>query len=152
MSELAWDSLSTETLRRLEHASGRLATGTIGEMEERLPWFRRLPADKDMSRWVSLRQTVELVRVALEVFERMLPEIAADEKERAQLTEAVLRYGREIAFAAATSYAAAAEARGAWDARLEALIVDGIVSGDAEESRLSRAWALGGQQSADHAV
>jgi DNA-binding PucR family transcriptional regulator len=190
MSELAWDSLSAETLRRLEHASGRLATGTIGEMEERLPWFRRLPADqrasvlmvtqsgvagfvswlrdnkqairltaeafrsapKDMSRWVSLRQTVELVRVALEVFERMLPEIAADEKERAQLTEAVLRYGREIAFAAATSYAAAAEARGAWDARLEALIVDGIVRGDAEESLLSRASALGWQQTAEATV
>ena len=190
MSELAWDSLSAQTLRRLEHASGRLATGTIGEMEERLPWFRRLPADqrasvlmvtqtgvagfvswlrdnkqairltaeafraapKDMSRWVSLRQTVELVRVALEVFERMLPEIAADEKERAQLTEAVLRYGREIAFAAATSYAAAAEARGAWDARLEALIVDGIVRGDAEESLLSRASALGWEQAAEATV
>ena len=190
MGDLAWDSLSTETLRRLEHASGRLATGTIGEMERRLPWFRRLPADqrasvlmvtqsgvagfvswlrdnkqairltaeafrsapKDMSRWVSLRQTVELVRVALEVFERMLPEIAADEKERGQLTEAVLRYGREIAFAAATSYAAAAEARGAWDARLEALIVDGIVRGDAEESLLSRASALGWEQSAEATV
>jgi DNA-binding PucR family transcriptional regulator len=190
MGELAWDSLSTETLRRLEHASGRLATGTIGEMEQRLPWFRRLPADqrasvlmvtqtgvagfvswlrdnkqairltaeafrsapKDMSRWVSLRQTVELVRVALEVFERMLPEIAADDKERGQLTEAVLRYGREIAFAAATSYAAAAEARGAWDARLEALIVDGIVRGDAEESLLSRASALGWEQSAEATV
>ncbi|QUQ67870.1 PucR family transcriptional regulator [Kutzneria sp. CA-103260] len=190
MGDLAWDSLSTETLRRLEHASGRLATGTIGEMERRLPWFRRLPADqrasvlmvtqsgvagfvswlrdnkqairltaeafrsapKDMSRWVSLRQTVELVRVALEVFEQMLPDIAADEKERGQLTEAVLRYGREIAFAAATSYAAAAEARGAWDARLEALIVDGIVRGDAEESLLSRASALGWQQAAEATV
>jgi DNA-binding PucR family transcriptional regulator len=190
MGELAWQELSARTLRRLEHASGSLAAGTIEEMKERLPWFRRLPADqrasvllvtqsgvagfvswlndnkqairltaeafrsapKDMSRWVSLRQTVELVRVALEVFERLLPKIAADERERAVLTEAVLRYGREIAFAAATSYAAAAEARGAWDARLEALIVDGIVRGDAEESLLSRASALGWEPASEATV
>ncbi|WP_189059058.1 PucR family transcriptional regulator [Longimycelium tulufanense] len=103
--------------------------------------FRGAP--RDLARWVSLRQTVELVRIAIEVFEEQLPALAADDAERAVLTEAVLRYGREIAFAAATSYAAAAEARGAWDARLEALVVDGIVRGDAEESLLSRAAALG---------
>lgn len=103
--------------------------------------FRSAP--KDISRWVSLRQTVELVRIALELFEHQLPKLARDEAERALLTEGVLRYGREIAFSAATSYAAAAEARGAWDARLEALVVDGIVRGDAEESLLSRATALG---------
>ena len=70
------------------------------------------------------------------------------EAERAALIEGILRYGREIAFAAANSYAAAAEARGAWDARLEALVVDGIVRGDAEESVLSRATALGWEPSA----
>jgi DNA-binding PucR family transcriptional regulator len=103
--------------------------------------FRSAP--RDMYHWVSLRHTVELVRLALEVFEQGLPGLATDPAERAVLTEAVLRYGREIAFTAATSYAAAAEARGAWDARLEALVVDGIVRGDAEESLLSRASALG---------
>jgi DNA-binding PucR family transcriptional regulator len=103
--------------------------------------FRSAP--RDMYRWVSLRHTVELVRLALEVFEQRLPDLAAGAGERAVLTEAVLRYGREIAFTAANSYAAAAEARGAWDARLEALVVDGIVRGDAEESLLSRASALG---------
>jgi DNA-binding PucR family transcriptional regulator len=112
--------------------------------------FRSAP--KDLSHWVSLRQTVELVRVALEVFEQMLPEVAATETERAILTEAVLRYGREIAFAAATSYAAAAEARGAWDARLEALVVDGIVRGDAEEALISRASALGWEPAAEATV
>jgi hypothetical protein len=59
------------------------------------------------------------------------------------LTEASLRYSREVAFAAASAYAGAAEARGAWDARLEALVVDGIMRGDGEESLLSRAAALG---------
>lgn len=105
--------------------------------------FRGAP--RELSRWVSLRQTVELTRVALDVFEQRIPELAADAGERATLTEAVLRYGREIAFAAATSYASAAEARGAWDARLEALVVDGVMRGDAEESVLSRAAALGWQ-------
>src|SRR5918998_3695278 len=103
--------------------------------------FRSAP--RDLTRWVSLRQTVELVRVAALVFEQRLPELAADDAERAVLTEASLRYSREVAFAAASTYADAAEARGAWDARLEALVVDGIMRGDGEEWLLSRAAALG---------
>ncbi len=183
-------ALSRATLRTLQRASGDLAAASVAEMEERLPWFRRMPADqragvllliqngvagfvswlhdpqqairltaeafrsapKDISRWVSLRQTVELVRIALELFEELLPKLAENEAERALLTEGVLRYGREIAFSAATSYAAAAEARGAWDARLEALVVDGIVRGDAEESLLSRATALGWEPAAEATV
>jgi len=112
--------------------------------------FRGAP--RDLSRWISLRQTVEMVRVSLQVFEDMVPDLAADEAERAVLSEAVLRYGREVAFASAMSYASAAEARGAWDARLEALVVDGIVRGDAEESLLSRAAALGWDPAAEATV
>ncbi|HET9142445.1 PucR family transcriptional regulator [Actinophytocola sp.] len=112
--------------------------------------FRSAP--QDLSRWISLRQTVELVRVALQVLERQVPELAADEPERQVLTEAVLRYGREVAFTSAMSYASAAEARGAWDARLEASVVDGIVRGDAEESLLSRAAALGWDPAAEATV
>lgn len=103
--------------------------------------FRSAP--RDLARWVSLRQTVEMVRVATVVFEERLPRLAGDDDERAILTEAALRFGREVAFAAATAYAGAAEARGAWDARLEALVVDGVVRGDPEEALLSRAAALG---------
>ncbi|ANZ35152.1 PucR family transcriptional regulator [Lentzea guizhouensis] len=182
--------LSSRTMRKIERASGNLATASVAEMEQRLSWFARMPADqrasvllliqngvagfvewlhdrqqairltadafrsapKDISRWVSLRQTVELVRIALELFEEQMPAMAADEAERAMLMEGVLRYGREIAFSAATSYAAAAEARGAWDARLEALVVDGIVRGDPEESLLSRAAALGWDPAAEATV
>ncbi len=100
-------------------------------------------APRDLTKRVSLRQTVEMVRTATDVFERQLPALADDDTQLAALTEAVLRYGREIAFAAATVYAAAAESRGAWDARLEALVVDGVVRGDPDESLLSRASALG---------
>ena len=103
--------------------------------------FRAAPPE--LARAVSLKQTVELVRTAIDVFEEWLPTLEADDDDSAALVEAGLRYGREIAFAAATVYAGAAEARGAWDARLEALVVDGIVRGDAEESVLSRAAALG---------
>jgi DNA-binding PucR family transcriptional regulator len=103
--------------------------------------FRQAP--RDLSRWISLRQTVELVRVAVHVIEREVPDLACDDAERQVLTEAVLRYGREVAFTSAMSYASAAETRGAWDARLEASVVDAIMRGDAEESLLSRAAALG---------
>ncbi|GAA2995871.1 PucR family transcriptional regulator [Actinokineospora diospyrosa] len=112
--------------------------------------FRGAP--RDLSRWISLRQTVEMVRVSLQIFEDLVPDLAADDAERAVLSEAVLRYGREVAFASAMSYASAAEARGAWDARLEALVVDGIVRGDAEESLLSRAAALGWDPAAEATV
>jgi hypothetical protein len=86
-------------------------------------------APRDLARRLSLRQTVELVRIATDVFEERLPPLAADEDERRVLVEGVLRFGRSAAFAAATAYAAAAEDRGAWDARLEALVVDAVVRG-----------------------
>jgi hypothetical protein len=59
----------------------------------------------------------------------------------------MLRYSRDIAFAAAEVYARAAEVRGAWDARLEALAVDAVLRGEADEAVRSRASALGWQAS-----
>ena len=50
-----------------------------------------------------------------------------------QLREAMLRYTRDVAFGAAQVYAREAEARGAWDARLEALIVDALVRGEVDD-------------------
>ena len=100
-------------------------------------------APRDLARRLSLRQTVELVRVATDVFEQHLPPLAADDAERRVLVEGILRFGREIAFAAATVYAGAAETRGAWDARLEALVVDAVVRGEADDAMVSRAAALG---------
>lgn len=108
--------------------------------------FRSAPPD--LARRMTLRQTVELVRIATEVFEERIPALAGSRTERATLVAAVLRFGREVAFAAATVYASAAEARGAWDARLEALVVDAVVRGDSDPGDsagavLSRAAALG---------
>jgi DNA-binding PucR family transcriptional regulator len=109
-------------------------------------------APRDLARRLTLRQTVELVRIATDVFEQRLPPLAADEDERRVLVEGVLRFGRGIAFAAATAYAGAAEARGTWDARLEALVVDAVVRGpgsttDDGDALVSRAAALGWESS-----
>ena len=55
----------------------------------------------------------------------------------------IVRYAREVAFATAEVYARAAEMRGAWDARLEALVVDSVLRAEADETVRSRASALG---------
>jgi DNA-binding PucR family transcriptional regulator len=99
-------------------------------------------APRELTRSVTLQQTVELVRVVIAVVEEQIGEIVAPGDEAA-LREAVLRYSREIAFAAAQVYAQAAEARGAWDARLEALVVDNLLRGEADDALRSRAAALG---------
>jgi PucR-like helix-turn-helix protein/diguanylate cyclase with GGDEF domain len=99
-------------------------------------------APPEFARVVTLEQTVELVRIAVAVTEAAVDEFAT-ESIRPWAHDATLRYSREIAFAAALVYARAAEQRGAWDARLEALVVDAIVRGDVSDSVLSRASALG---------
>jgi PucR C-terminal helix-turn-helix domain/GGDEF-like domain len=98
-------------------------------------------APRELARAVSLQQAVEMVRVIIDVVEAQLDELAAPGGQAA-LQEAVLRYTREIAFGAAQVYARTAEARGAWDARLEALVVDSLVRGEAQEGMHSWASAL----------
>jgi hypothetical protein len=102
-------------------------------------------APSELASEVTLEQTVDLVRIAVEVTESAVDELVAPEQQT-WLREATLRYSREIAFAAAMVYARAAEQRGAWDARLESLVVDAVVRGDVSDSLLSRASALGWTQ------
>ncbi|MFF9374777.1 PucR family transcriptional regulator [Streptomyces griseoluteus] len=99
-------------------------------------------APRELTRAITLRQTVEMVRTTIEVMESAIDEVAAPGDERV-LREALLVYAREIAFATAQVYAQAAEARGAWDARLESLVVNAVLSGEADEGAVSRAAALG---------
>lgn len=99
-------------------------------------------APQELTRSVNLRQTLDLVRTVVDVVESRVDELAAPGDEQS-LRESVLRFSREIAFAAAEVYAGAAEARGAWDARLEALVVDAVLRGEADDSMQSRATALG---------
>ncbi|KQZ25086.1 PucR family transcriptional regulator [Microbacterium sp. Root553] len=104
------------------------------------PWIAAdifAAAPRELLRSVSLQQTLQLIRVTVEVTEERVAGKGAD------LREAILLYSRDVAFAAADVYARAAEARGLWDARLEALVVDSILTGEADEELPSRIAALG---------
>jgi DNA-binding PucR family transcriptional regulator len=98
-------------------------------------------APRELARAVTLQQAVEMVRVIVDVVESQVDELAAPGGET-ELREAVLRYAREIAFGTAQVYARTAEARGAWDARLEALVVESLVRGEVDDGLQSWASAL----------
>ncbi|WP_326556503.1 PucR family transcriptional regulator [Micromonospora sp. NBC_01796] len=99
-------------------------------------------APRALARSISLQQTVALIKVTIDVVEEQVPELAAPGEEQL-LREVVLKFSREIAFAAARVYARAAESRGSWDARLQALLVDALLRGDSSDVLASRAAALG---------
>ncbi|GAA3585533.1 fatty acid biosynthesis transcriptional regulator FasR [Klugiella xanthotipulae] len=164
-----------QALAWLRTISGELATTTLKQLEDTLPWYREMPpsrrsavglvaqagitsfiawyddpkatpwiasdvfgvAPRELLRSISLQQTLQLIRVVVEVVENRV------KSDNASLREAILLYSREIAFAAADVYARAAEARGLWDARLEALVVDSILTGDSDDELQSRIAALG---------
>jgi DNA-binding PucR family transcriptional regulator len=152
--------LATATLKRLDDtlpwyrdmpparrsAVGLVAQAGIGsfvawfENPESQPWVAADVfggAPRELLRSISLQETLQLIRVVVQVVEERV--VAEDPSMR----EAVLLYSREIAFSSADVYAKAAEARGLWDARLEALVVDSIISGEQEEELASRIAALG---------
>jgi DNA-binding PucR family transcriptional regulator len=171
---------SAATLRRLERASGALATQAVARMDDELDWFRAMPADqrswvtlvaqagiaslvewcrnpgkpprltgevfgaapRELVRAVALKQTVDLIRVTVDVLEDHVRSVAEPGDEDA-LHLAVLQFSREVAFATAHVYASFAENRGAWDARLEALVVDALLRGEQSEELSGRAAALG---------
>ncbi len=162
---LAWlrrisGDLATVTIKRLDDTlpwyaemppARRSAVGLVAQAgitsfiqwyddPESTPWIAAdifAAAPRELLRSVSLTQTLQLIRVTVEVTE----ERVAGKGEH--LREAILLYSREVAFAAADVYARAAEARGLWDARLEALVVDSILTGEADEELPSRIAALG---------
>jgi hypothetical protein len=164
--------------RRVERASGRLATAATQRMSDELAWFRDLSAEhrswvglvaqagiasfvswlrqpatepsrqvfgaapRELARVVTLQQTVDLVRLVVDVVEHAVPELAAPGEEDALRLE-ILRFSREIAFSAAQVYALAAEERGAWHARQQALLLDALVRGETADATRPRAAALG---------
>ena len=152
--------LATTTLKRLDDllpwyrsmpASRRSSVGLVAQagITSFVSWYKNpksqpwVAADvfgvapRELLRSISLQETLQLIRVVVQVVEDRV--VQEDES----LREAVLLYSREIAFSAADVYARAAEARGLWDARLEALVVDSILSGEHEEELASRIAALG---------
>jgi DNA-binding PucR family transcriptional regulator len=162
---LAWlasisGELSSETLRQLDAtlswyrempAARRASVGLVAQsgIGSFLAWYENpksqpwVAADvfglapRELLRSISLQQTLQLIRVVVQVVEERVV------REDPDMREAVLLYSREIAFSAADVYAKAAEARGLWDARLEALVVDSILSGENTDEIASRVAALG---------
>ncbi|MFD1366862.1 PucR family transcriptional regulator [Actinoplanes sichuanensis] len=99
-------------------------------------------APRALARVITLTHTVEMIKVTVDVAESEVPGFAESGEQEA-LIQAILRFSREIAFSAARVYARAAESRGAWDARLQALLVDALLRGDSSDVLASRAAALG---------
>jgi DNA-binding PucR family transcriptional regulator len=97
---------------------------------------------QDLTRRIALRHSVDMMRVTMEFFEEVAPLLTRSEEQLTALTVGILKYSRDLAFSAATAYADAAEARGSWDSRMEASVVDAVVRGDTGPELLSRAAAL----------
>lgn len=158
-------SLSSAALTRMEKdmpwvtllpAEDRSWIGLIVQAGIRsfIDWFRHGGAEAPISAEVfgaapralagdiTLEQTVALVRLSIVVVDENLDE-ALGEDDAAVVRTALNSYAREVAFATAEVYARAAEQRGAWDARLEALVVDSLLRGEGDETISSRASALG---------
>ncbi|MFD1826449.1 MULTISPECIES: PucR family transcriptional regulator [Mumia] len=99
-------------------------------------------APRGLTRHVTLHQTVAMVRTTIEVIEQHATHLFGPE-DVDDVRRELSSYAREVAFATADVYARAAESRGQWDARMEALVVDAVVRGEPEEVIRSRAAALG---------
>lgn len=99
-------------------------------------------APRATTRKVSLARALELFREAVNVVEEAAGEIALPGTET-WLHERLLVFSREVAMAIAYVYAAAAEERGAWDARLQALLIDELLADETPPSLVTRASSLG---------
>jgi sugar diacid utilization regulator len=102
--------------------------------------FGRAP--KALAGDISLEQTVAMVRLSIVVVDENLDDVLGP-ADSTVVRAALNSYAREVAFATAEVYARAAEQRGAWDARLEALVVDSLLRGEGDATISSRASALG---------
>src|SRR3954451_2255306 len=125
--------------------------GTIAASTQEISDDVFAAAPRALARSITLTQAVQLIKVTIDVAEAEVSKLAAAGEEEA-LLQAILRYSREIAFSAARVYARAAESRGAWDARLQAMLVDALLRGDSSDVLASRAAALGWADAAPVAV
>ena len=99
-------------------------------------------APAEFTETISLTQALEVTRLIVNVLERNVSAFAEPGRER-QTRDAMLRYAREVAFSAASVYAAAAEARGDWDTRLETLVIEDLAEGVADDRLTAHLGMLG---------
>src|SRR6478752_7015294 len=81
----------------------RNPSGDVGYTAEA---FALVP--QELTRRIALRQTVDMVRVTMEHFEDAVPMLGRNPEQMTALTVGILRYSRNLAFAAASGYADAA--------------------------------------------
>ena len=122
-TELDADNRASITLVVRAGIDGFVAWFSGADTEEPQNIFAAAP--RSLTRALTLHQTVDLIRATIETVEQQITELPRG--DRPVLATAILHYSREIAFEAAEVYARAAETRGAWDARLEALVMDAVV-------------------------
>jgi DNA-binding PucR family transcriptional regulator len=137
----AWVTLVAQAgIQSLVEWLRRQDSGDTGSQEVSDEVFDAAP--RALARSINLEHTVQLIKVTIDVVEDRVPTLAQPGQE-AQLREAVVRFSREVAFAAARVYARAAENRGLWDSRMQALLVDALLRGEPPDVIASRAAALG---------
>jgi len=99
-------------------------------------------APVELTKTITLRQTLDLLRVIIGVIEQQADTIALPGKE-VEVRQAVLQFSRDVAFGAAEVYAQAAELRGAWDARLQTQALEGLIQNESSEKIVAHFRALG---------
>ncbi|MDO5635087.1 MAG: helix-turn-helix domain-containing protein [Micrococcus sp.] len=160
--------LNTATLQRLDGTlewyrhltpDERSALGLVAQrgLEGFVRWFERPHAGSghvltdvfgqaptELTRSINLQRALQLIRTVVDVVESTVPDIVLDQDQVA-VRESVLRYSREVAFTLADVYARAAETRGAWDSRLEAVLLSAVLRGNDSDEIQHRATAIGWQ-------
>ena len=91
---------------------------------------------------LSLQQSVSILHSSMEIIEQAVINMKDMPEAKATLLVHALRYSRELGFSIADYFAAAAEKRGVWDARMETALVDAVVRGTKSEDIRSFGSAL----------
>ena len=139
-SELAWFLEMPETRRSSVMTVVKNGLSYFGELLDNQADSTLLAsqafesAPRELLRSVSLQETLQVTRVISSTLEQHLG------KDYQELIDA---FAKETSFAAADIYARASRSRSIWDDRLEALIIDAVISGESDAEVASRASALG---------
>ena len=165
------DELSTPAVASLRQAQNIIIEHSLDRISAAHPWYRTLPeaprrqiesvarlgvtmfvdsvetpdaavmpsrifnvAPAALTGTITLEQTLALVRTVLDVVVDEAPQVVPAQDHNA-VRILVLTFGRDVGFAAA-------EARGAWDARLESVAVDAMLH-DSPSDAASRAGTAG---------
>ncbi|WP_067780512.1 PucR family transcriptional regulator [Actinomyces vulturis] len=145
-ANLPWyRALPTAQRAQIEHVARHGVTMYVdwvaSDGEDSRPGHIFSSAPATLTGTITLGQTLALVRTVIDVVQEEAPKLVPSRDHDAVRVCALL-FGRDVGFAAAELYARAAEARGAWDARLESMALDAMLHDDASDV-VTRAGAAG---------